>query len=443
MLQRLRRRDRRRVGRGRRHAGARRRQAGHRRPRRELLPQQLEVNHHRVQRVLHLVRDARREAAERGQLARVADGGLHLAEVLEIAGDEHDADQSAGGIVNRVRHDQVLDRLAVVGLTPVQRHRPARLAAHERLLDQLLSGVLGRYHRFQRGADRSARQQCAHGRIQEHQLVPRIDDGDGVLEVFDGRLEMRHLPGHLRAVRRQLRADGIEEVAQLAELVLLIEVEPDAELARPEAGETAANHVDRSQQELRQEHRDPERDSKRDDGRDKGGPERLDQAVANQQRRNTHPDGAEFGIAAQQGVLQHERLALARVNRQQLNERRPFEEFREIVAFRQRPPLERPIHMNDGRAVDVGDGGEDEVFVIETRLEDRSQSGVVAQRFPEIAVIGHLAGAVKDCIGQLLGTAAAFLEQDAGQGGQVQDADADDHHGDERGDAEDLLALDA
>ena len=37
---------------------------------RELLSQQLEVDHHRVERILDLVRDAGREPAECGQLAR-------------------------------------------------------------------------------------------------------------------------------------------------------------------------------------------------------------------------------------------------------------------------------------------------------------------------------------------------------------------------------------
>ena len=37
----------------------------------ELLLQQLEVDRHRVERVLHLVRDAGHQPAERGQLARV------------------------------------------------------------------------------------------------------------------------------------------------------------------------------------------------------------------------------------------------------------------------------------------------------------------------------------------------------------------------------------
>ena len=60
----------------------------------ELHLQQLEVDHRRVERVLDLVRDAGREPAERGELARVAERRLDLAQVGEVARDEHDADQA-------------------------------------------------------------------------------------------------------------------------------------------------------------------------------------------------------------------------------------------------------------------------------------------------------------------------------------------------------------
>ena len=62
------------------------------RPRRHLLPEQLEVNHHRVERILDFVRHAGRETSERDELARVPKRRLHLAQVLEIARDQHDPD---------------------------------------------------------------------------------------------------------------------------------------------------------------------------------------------------------------------------------------------------------------------------------------------------------------------------------------------------------------
>ena len=76
-------------------AGARRRGAGADRAgqREQLLLQQLEVDRHRVQRVLHLVRDARRQPPERHQLPRVVEHRLHAAEHLDVARDQHHADQ--------------------------------------------------------------------------------------------------------------------------------------------------------------------------------------------------------------------------------------------------------------------------------------------------------------------------------------------------------------
>ena len=52
---------------------------------RQLHLEQLEVDHRRVERVLDLVRDARREPAERGELARVAERRLDLAQIGEVA----------------------------------------------------------------------------------------------------------------------------------------------------------------------------------------------------------------------------------------------------------------------------------------------------------------------------------------------------------------------
>ena len=68
----------------------------------QLLLQQLEVNRHRVERVLHLVRDARGETSQRGHAPRqlqelrslgafrqrglelIGDAGEHVAELLEL-----------------------------------------------------------------------------------------------------------------------------------------------------------------------------------------------------------------------------------------------------------------------------------------------------------------------------------------------------------------------
>ena len=108
----------------------------------ELLPQQLEVNHHRVQRILHLVRDAGRQPSERGQLARVANRRLHLAQYSRLrAISMMPTSSPLGSLIACVitsRSPPVAER---------RRQRTARLAADERLLGQPPQRVVGRHDR--------------------------------------------------------------------------------------------------------------------------------------------------------------------------------------------------------------------------------------------------------------------------------------------------------
>ena len=80
---------------------------------RELLLEQLEVNRHRVQRILHFVRDARHQPTERGQLARVVQRRVHLAQESEVARDEHRAEEAAARVLDRMAHQQPLGRLRI------------------------------------------------------------------------------------------------------------------------------------------------------------------------------------------------------------------------------------------------------------------------------------------------------------------------------------------
>ena len=58
----------------------------------DLVLHELEVDDHRVQRVLDLVGDAGRQAAERRELVRVPERRLHLAQVAEVPAHQHHAD---------------------------------------------------------------------------------------------------------------------------------------------------------------------------------------------------------------------------------------------------------------------------------------------------------------------------------------------------------------
>ena len=172
------------------------------------------MNHHRVQRVLDLVRHARGQPAERRELARVPDRRLHLTQVLEVPGHEHDAHELARGIVDRVGHDQSLARRRVrrLRIRKRGRYRPARPAADQRLLPQRAQRMI-RAEQPRRGKRPSpaSGQQRPHGGVRKQQLAARVHDGHRVLEVLDGRLEIGDLPGHLRPIGGQLGADGVEE----------------------------------------------------------------------------------------------------------------------------------------------------------------------------------------------------------------------------------------
>ena len=65
----------------------------------------------------------------------------------------------------------------------------------------------------------------------------------------------------LRRRRAQLRADLIEDVAELAELLVVAQIERRAEIAAAQARQAAADHVHRPQHELREQHRGARRRS--------------------------------------------------------------------------------------------------------------------------------------------------------------------------------------
>ena len=114
------------------------------------------------------------------------------------------------------------------------------------------------------------------------------------------RLEIGDLAGHLRTVGGQLGADGIEKRAELAELVVLSQVEAHAQFAPSKAGQPAANHVNRPQQQLRQQHRADDRDGEREARGDDRRAKRRIEIFPNEQRGYAHTDRAEVGVAKPQ-----------------------------------------------------------------------------------------------------------------------------------------------
>ena len=120
---------------------------------RELLLQQLEVNRHRVERVLHLVRDAGHQPPERRELARVVQRRVHLAQVAEVARDEHRAEEPAARVLDRVASSAGARsaRVPPIGSRPRtgrvghrDRDGALRFPAGERALDDLPDRVVRR-----------------------------------------------------------------------------------------------------------------------------------------------------------------------------------------------------------------------------------------------------------------------------------------------------------
>ena len=207
------------------------------------------MNHRRVQRVLDFVRDAGREPAERRELLRVAERGLHLRHVVEVARDQHHGDEPMVEAVDHVRQDEPLAgagrpfsstrSVARLGRSPRSDRAMAVAAA-----SSTASGTDARpASRSRTGSppDRRPGQRSARiAGLANSSFAVGVEDRHGVLERFatgvEAAAEQRRR--RRRAVGRQPGADRVEEVAELAELVASRQVDghPEFALAQPRRG---------------------------------------------------------------------------------------------------------------------------------------------------------------------------------------------------------------
>ena len=306
--------------------------------------------------------------------------------------------------------------------------------------------MIGRDDVGERSAGGRGRQERAHRRVRKKHLAARADDGHGVLQMLDGRFQVRHLPGHLRPIGGQLRADRVEEVSQITELVVLIEIETDAELTLTEPRQAASNDVNRFQQQLREEHRHEHRDRERDQRCRHCRAQRCIEVVADEQRGDANANGAQFPVAGndEEPLRVDVVAALAPIDLEELPKRSPREELVEIFALRQRLPFQRSIRVRDRDIVQVGHRSKGHVLRVQTRFENRSQARVGLERLVRIAVADvDLMRAVVNGVGEQLRAGLAFLEAQVREVGDVEQAQHHHHRGDDGGYAEDLLAFDA
>ena len=141
--------------------------------------------------------------------------------------------------------------------------------------------------------------------------------------MLDRRLQVRLLSREQRAIRRELLADGVEERPELAELVVRRKIERDAELTFAETRQSAADHVDGAQEQLREHRGHDDRDQQRRERDVDGRPKRRVQLLTHQHRRHTDANRSERLIAEHHLLAHLECAAVARVDHAQLVERAP------------------------------------------------------------------------------------------------------------------------
>ncbi len=335
-------------------------------------------------------------------------------------------------VFHRVRRDVPVARRAL-GLAGLQRqrHRLGGDARVERAIDD--------------GGKRACRlrraEQRAQRRVREQQLAGRPEDPDGVGQVLDDRVEPGLRPFGHSALGEQPITDRLNLPTEIAELVLRqIQRRRLAALQFPQA---AAQHVNRTQQPLRQQHRADDRADQHPRRRDEHRLEPLLEVNADEQRRDADADGAEVAIAQLQGRHDLVGPAVLAEDPPQLLE--PGEAGQLVEPGRGRLPAADPIRIEvrDDGAVGRDDGGVGDLRRVDRRLEDGAQPAVAGER--RVGVwrgLDDLERPLVDGVGQQVRAVARLFEPDRGQLRQSMHAEADDHGGDERRDAEDLFRAD-
>ena len=244
----------------------------------------------------------------------------HVSQLRGIARDQQTAVGAAAGNrdaravrlgLHRIEHARHERRnrhgaeLRFVGAHEFQEALDALVKAANLLLDDL-DVLRGRLPRRQ-----LLLQQLEMNRHRIERVLHLVRDAGG--EPADHRDAARQL-GELRrldALRRrraQLRADLVEHVTQLAELRVVPEIEPGAQVAAAEARQAAADYVHRLQHDLGEQHGGNHRDEQRDTRGQRRRRQRFVQVLLDQERRHADADLAERLIAERDRLAPLERL---------------------------------------------------------------------------------------------------------------------------------------
>ena len=297
-------------------------------------------------------------------------------------------------------------------------------------------------HRQRQRIGRPWRKRRAHRRVGEQQLPVWVEDGHRVLERILARPEQRLC--RRGPVRRQPCADGVEEIAELTELVALRQIHDHPKLALSQSGEAATDDVNGTEQQLRQEHRHEARADQDHEGGQNGRPQRLIEIALDEQRRDADVNRAELGGAHEQRLPDFERPSAVGVDGAELRYRAALEERVEVAVRRKRLTDARRVAVRDRDAGHVDDRRVGHIARIRARLEDRAQAAIFTKGDARIAAGLHgFAGALVNRVGEQLAARLALFEPDARQRRQVEAAQDDDREPHDRRDAGDLLRLDA
>ena len=179
--------------------------------------------------------------------------------------------------------------------------------------------------------------------------------------------------------------------------------------------------------------------------RDKQGqPQRRAKILPDEHRRDTDANRSEVRRAQPQRLQYLVCTTFLGVDRAQLSQGISGQQLVQVAAWREALSLTAGIGVRDDDPRCIEDGRIGDVLRVDARLENRAQAGIVAQRRIGIGLTAdHLPRAMVDGIGQQIAARLALLETHAGEQGEIDHAQHDDHEHDERRDASDLLALDA
>ncbi len=400
------------------------------------------MDHHRVERVLDLVGHPGRQAAQRGQLRRVAHQRLHRLHRLQVL-QQHRHAHHPVGVLHVEGGDQEFLLPAILG----QHHggvADARGTAHH-LVDERQQRMRGVEHLVDRQAHRLLQGEPHHplGHPVHEQHAPlRVEEDHPVLELVDHLLQMRLLAEGGEPVRLQLAAQARELCRQLLELVAARHHRRGLHrLAAPDAVDLPHDGPDRAHRELGHHHRGQPGERQRHRGHREALLQRGGHLPAQERGGDPEADRAEQAVV--EGDRQRGLVGAARgVEGREAAQGVELQQALEARAVGRVLALLAPLGVHDHRALRVRDQGVEEVRrVADAAVEEAPELGILPEGLQEIRPGGALQGATAlgvDLLGDQLRLLDRLLHHHAAHLGDVDRGRGGDHQQGQEADDEGL-----